>query len=295
VSKKKTIEEFIAQANIIHNNIYNYTKSKYISVSSKIEIICNIHGSFWQTPRDHLYSAARCPYCFGTPKKSIEEFIAKANIIHNNKYNYSKAIYLSNKNNIEIICNIHGSFLQNTKHHLNGSGCKKCAGLFLDLECFINKANLVHNHKYEYTNVIYFNSTTKIEIICKNHGSWFQTPNVHLTGHGCPKCSHLVSKQETEWLDSLNISLENRNIHLPKLGRKRVDGYDPKTNTVYEFYGNYWHGNPILYNHNDFNHKSKKTFGELYLKTINREMCIKNAGYNIIHIWELDYLKLINE
>jgi hypothetical protein len=73
----------------------------------------------------------------------------------------------------------------------------------------------------------------------------------------------------------------------------KLDGYDSKTNTVYEFNGDYWHGNPKKYNWNDINKINKKTFLELYLDTLNKEQLLINAGYNIISIWESDYKKCL--
>jgi asparagine N-glycosylation enzyme membrane subunit Stt3 len=69
----------------------------------------------------------------------------------------------------------------------------------------------------------------------------------------------------------------NNNIFL-------VDGFDPLTNTVYEYYGSYWHGNPEKYSPNDVNPRIGKTFGELYQHTINRENQIKQF-YNLITLW----------
>jgi conserved hypothetical protein len=52
----------------------------------------------------------------------------------------------------------------------------------------IAKAKLVHGDKYDYSKVDYSNAHTKVCIICPNHGEFWQTPNNHLRGHGCPKC-----------------------------------------------------------------------------------------------------------
>jgi G:T-mismatch repair DNA endonuclease (very short patch repair protein) len=70
-----------------------------------------------------------------------------------------------------------------------------------------------------------------------------------------------------------------------------VDGYDPITNTIYEFNGDFWHGNPSKYKKFDINPISGKTFGELYKKTLEKEDNLKKLGYNVISIWESDYLK----
>jgi hypothetical protein len=54
-----------------------------------------------------------------------------------------------------------------------------------------------------------------------------------------------------------------------------VDGYDPITNTIYEFYGDFWHGNPKIYNLNDINLATKQSFKCLYKYTMKREELIK--------------------
>jgi len=63
------------------------------------------------------------------------------------------------------------------------------------------------------------------------------------------------------------------------------DGFDPITNTVYEFYGDYWHGNPKVFSQDDKIFHGE-TFGCLYKKTIERELFLKNAGFKLITIWE---------
>jgi hypothetical protein len=68
-----------------------------------------------------------------------------------------------------------------------------------------------------------------------------------------------------------------------------VDGYDPITNTVYEFLGDYYHGNPNIYNSEECNKTCHKTYGKLYLDTITRLNIIKLLGYNVKYIWESDW------
>ncbi len=59
-------------------------------------------------------------------KVTLEKFIDRSNIIHNNKYDYSNSVYINNKIPIVIICKEHGEFKQLPSNHLNGSGCKDC-------------------------------------------------------------------------------------------------------------------------------------------------------------------------
>jgi superfamily II DNA or RNA helicase len=53
---------------------------------------------------------------------------------------------------------------------------------------FIRSARKVHGDKYDYSKVVYKNNKTDVCIICPIHGEFYQTPNSHLKGRGCPIC-----------------------------------------------------------------------------------------------------------
>lgn len=183
------IEKFIE----IHGEIYDYSKFIYNGFNTKSIIICKTHGEFYQTPSSHLrgLGCAKCGHekTASSKRSSILEFISKANIIHNKKYDYSKVNYINSKTKVTITCPIHGEFLQSPSIHLSGSGCPKCSGkLKYTKDEWIEKANKKHNFKYDYSNVEYINNKTKVNVICPIHGPFFQTPNDHLDGCGCPKC-----------------------------------------------------------------------------------------------------------
>ncbi len=294
--RKKSIYEFIEQAQAIHNNKYTYDCVLLENLRSKIEITCKIHGNFYQQASEHLRGYG-CRKCGGCSLKSLEDFTNKANIIHKNKYSYMKSEYKNNITNIIITCPIHGDFLQLPKTHLKGAGCHSCnGGIKLTIYDFIEKASKIHHNKYNYSESIYKNSKTKIKILCNEHGQFYQIPNDHLQGANCPRCTRLgrTSIKEQKWLDSLNISHEYRNFQI-LINNKflYVDGYDPITNTVYEFYGDFWHGNPKIYDQYDINLINKKSYGQLYLDTINRQNILIEAGYTLKYIWETDYDKNI--
>lgn len=126
-----TTDEFIVDANKIHNNFYSYSKFIYVSAFVHGIITCPIHGDFPKTPDSHLQGSG-CPDCgviksANTRRKTIKQFIEVARNVHGDKYDYSKVVYVNPKTNIEIICSIHGQFPQRPDHHLRGSGCDKCA------------------------------------------------------------------------------------------------------------------------------------------------------------------------
>lgn len=125
--RSKTTVEFVEDAIKVHGNKYDYSNVQYENTHTKVEIICNEHGMFEQKPNSHLNgnNCMKCVY----PNKivSTKDFIVKANIAHNNKYDYSKAQYIKTKSKVTIICPNHGEFQQTAYIHLKGSECPKCS------------------------------------------------------------------------------------------------------------------------------------------------------------------------
>ena len=104
-----------------------------------------------------------------------------------------------------------------------------------------------------------------------------------------------VSRLSQEWLVHIeqqqNIRLLRGDVeyHIPKT-RYRVDGFHPETKTIYEFYGDYWHGNPRLYSPYQHNIVVNRSFGTLYKLTLEREQTLSSLGYHVITMWEYDWL-----
>ncbi len=118
-----------------------------------------------------------------------ELFLNRSTEIHHGKYDYSKVKFEHVKKHVCIICPEHGEYWQKPNIHLRGYGCPICGGSKrLTNEEFIEKARLVHEDKYDYSKVQYKNTATKVCIICPEHGEFWQTPNNHLFGAGCPTC-----------------------------------------------------------------------------------------------------------
>ena len=180
--KRRTIEEFIKEANLIHNNKYDYSKVVYVNQTEKVKIICPIHGEFEQTPKNHLKGrgCCKCGHERTNASKvlSTEEFIRRAKIKYGNKYSYDKTVYSRFNADIIVTCPIHGDFHVNPHYHIsNGSGCPECAKINMGptrmtTEEFITKARLLHRDAYDYSKVEYVISSQKVEIICPKHGSF---------------------------------------------------------------------------------------------------------------------------
>jgi hypothetical protein len=356
-------EQFILDANKIHSNEFDYTISNYINKSTKINILCKFHGIFTQLPEKHLLGQ-KCPKCKG--RINTHEFIAKANHIHNNLYDYSKTIYSKNDIDIIIICNYHGEFLKNPYQHLKGGGCPKCKGcnltindfiikcngiygnniydftnskyngcsekiniycnnhkiffdrlptkllnghgcyecmkerkinnLKLTLDEFINKSKKIHGYIYDYSQVNYIDYYTNVMIICKKHNIFSIKPQYHLINKtGCPKCSkNNYSKKQIEWLKYMNIKYDTNIKHAlndgeVKIDKYLIDGFCEKNNICFEFNGDLFHGNPKIYDKNHINPLNGIKMGILYEKTIEKENYLINLGYEVISIWESEW------
>lgn len=149
-------------------------------------------------------------------KITTEVFIKKAEKIHANTYDYSQTKYNYSYEEVTIICKIHGPFLQVPQNHLKGKGCKQCGidkrtnSIKSNTDTFIKKSIDIHSDKYEYSQVIYINNYTPVNIICKKHGAFAQTPSNHLLGYGCNICSNTIKKTNESFIVQANIIHENK-------------------------------------------------------------------------------------
>lgn len=196
IAQTYTNDEYINKAKLKHHNKYDYSLTKYAGSGNKIIVICPKHTKFEIKANAHL-SGQGCRECqysgkHKTGRKTLEKFIEDAIYVHNNKYDYSKSIYVSSKHYIEIHCPDHGLFLQKPNAHLRGKGCLQCGNIKLrkTLEEFIDEANIVHDFKYDYSKSVYVTGNIKLIIKCpvEGHGEFEQLPFNHLNGTGCPIC-----------------------------------------------------------------------------------------------------------
>jgi very-short-patch-repair endonuclease len=228
-----------------------------------------------------------------------DQWLEKANLVHGNKYDYSLVDYLNSKSKVKIICSKHGIFEQVATEHTRGKGCRKCAyekngeACRLDPNLFIKKCKEVHNIIYDYSKVEYINAITKVEIICKKHGSFLQRPDLHLSGSGCPRC--MSSKGEIAILSYLKCN-DIKFIHQKQFDncknkiKLRFDFYLPEQNTVIEFDGTQ-HYYPTSFSSD----KSKETMDKnlQYNKErdkIKTQYCLDNN----IRLIRIPYWKVVN-
>jgi hypothetical protein len=155
--------------------------------------------------------------------KETINFIERSKIIHNGKYDYSQVQYKNNCTKVIIVCKDHGLFDQAPKKHIIGQGCKECGLIKIgndkrkSNDQFIRDANKIHGNKYDYSLVKYVNSNTKVNIICSNHGTYYQCPVTHLNGSGCPKCGRKIAN---------NKMILSNTIFIEKAHKIHGDKYD---------------------------------------------------------------------
>lgn len=77
-------------------------------------------------------------------------------------------------------------------------------------DTFINRANVIHNYFYDYSESVYKKSQEKVRIKCPIHGIFLQKPNGHLNGRGCPKCAN---SNRVKRLDQKEFIFRCKRIH----------------------------------------------------------------------------------
>lgn len=225
-----TNEQFIAKAKLVYpESNHDFSKVKYVNAKTNVTITCLDHDfEITQTPDSYLQGNIKCKSCISEektiivkigvrkpkppPKPKVQtrsmaqyrrdmqalgriRFINRANIYHNNKFDYSQSNYINCFTKLTIICPQHGSFRQTPIEHYR-YGCRKCAqiangkALRLTKDEFIRKSNKVHDNLYGYSEVDYINNRTNVKITCETHGIFEQRPDNHMyLKCGCPRCN----------------------------------------------------------------------------------------------------------
>lgn len=301
--RSKSLSQFIIEANEVHKHKYNYSNTLYTGINKSITVICDIHGPFYPVAYSHL-AGTGCPTCgILTKTKTTEQFIKEAKEIHGELYDYTKVNYINSNTNVTIICYTHGEFdMYPTNHIHKKNGCKQCYidSRRTDRDSIIQTAKQVHGNRYDYSSFEFDKYKSEMVVICPKHGPFSQDICNHLHGRGCPKCStyKTYSNVSIRWLEDVMRSegifiqhaLNQGEYKIPNT-KFKVDGYCHETNTVYEFHGDVFHGNPLLFEPDTKCHPKDKniTANELYEQTIAREQSIRNLGYNLMVMWESDY------
>ena len=233
INSNKFKKLFIQKSQEIHKNLdgttkYDYSQINYVNNTSKIKIICPIHGEFEQNPSLHLmgYGCSKCKKQeqLETIKKN---FIEKAQEIHKNldgtpKYDYSQINYIDSILKVKIICPIHGEFMQGPANHLQGHGCPTCGNKFnfqksqlqTDLENWLKQnynGKIISNYRNlisKEIDIYLYDLKIGIELNGLHwHSDEYKTDDYHIskTKECDSKNVQLIQIFEDEWVNKQNI------------------------------------------------------------------------------------------
>lgn len=213
-------QQFIERSIAKFGDVFDYSKVKWTSRNEKVKFFCkSCKKSFLQSPKKHLEAKNPCPNCRERAKRKlatkakreafrnkVDDIVQKLRSVHGDKYDYSliKRRPIEDNDKIQIICPKHGEFTQPYRNHLAGRGCRACFhdgatyNRRMGNEEFIRRAKYIHGEIYDYSLVEYKNNSTKVTLICKEHGQFQIQPANHLClKSGCRKChnQHGATKQ----------------------------------------------------------------------------------------------------
>ena len=273
---KNDFEQKVSESKYEFGNKYQYIHTK-----EKVQLICPEHGEFWIAP-NHFKKGKGCIKCAGTcPKQAKIGFEKQVSV---SKYEFgSEYKYIGAIEKVQLICSEHGEFWIKPSSFKSGHGCIKCAGNCPEqaqsgLEQKISESKYKFGNKYEY-----INDSTKVQLICPEHGEFWIKPNDLKNGHGCAGCAG--SNNENSCRDIIQeltgYNFPKRNpafLKNPKTGRNlELDGYCEELKLAFEYDGEqhfkaveYWGGEEAL----------KKT--QKYDRLKNK-LC-KKEGINLIRI-----------
>jgi len=129
---------------------------------------------------------------FEKAKKRWEEFVNE----YTGPFDLSRSVYRGMNHPTEFKCPTHGWHMMAAKYIMEGRGCVHCyrEGLSrkprLTLKKVLSRFKGAHGGRYDYSRVQYGGQQSPVEIVCEKHGSFFQKPEYHWSGAGCPKCYH---------------------------------------------------------------------------------------------------------
>ena len=164
--EKVTTDIIIQRFKDKHGDKYDYSKVEYISMHSKVCIICPKHGEFWQTPHNHL-KGQNCPLCAKEKRKTKElynnqqKFIELSKQKFGNKFDYSKVNYENNKNKVTLGENEIYKFIKSKKNEVIRNDRNIIKPLELDL--YLPNNNIAieyngliwHSEQYKYNPINY--------------------------------------------------------------------------------------------------------------------------------------------
>ena len=127
---------------------------------------------------------------FKVAKQKWEAFVAQ----YQGPFDLSQSVYRGMNHLTEFKCPTHGWNTMAAKYIMGGRGCVLCyrEGLSrkprLSRKKVLSRFQEIHGDTYDYSKAVYKGQSKPIEIVCPQHGSFWQRPGDHWRGAGCPQC-----------------------------------------------------------------------------------------------------------
>lgn len=286
---------------------FDFSRAQYHGALSPMTgIICEKHGEFSQYPAQLRKNGATCPECgkeqrIKSKTHTTGKYLSRVKEVHGDLYDYGQTRYQGMAKNVTVICKKHGPFKITAANHLyRAQGCPVCGAekrgkRFSDVNVgqlaaatsikkhaslFEKRARQVHGDTYDYSKVQYKGMRSRVEIVCPEHGSFFQRPDKHLLRkQGCPMCGQ-KSKNEEAVANFLSVftQVERRNRSL--IGPKELDIYLPEHKLAIEYCGMYWHSHTSVEDEKQNKHKH-------YCKHV----ACAEQGVRLITVYESEWLE----
>jgi len=214
--------EFIEKAKTLHGNKYIYDVKDYVCSRTKMKMFCTKHNKiFTLRPSAHL-QGQNCSECgfenTGDTKKDIGliKFLERCHAKFSDKFDYSAVDYSTTLQNVDIICKDHGLFkLSPVKHLSSNTGCIHCDKELEQKQKnidFIDKLNNLRPDKFDTSEVVYVNNTTRVKLKCIEHDEWFsQTPLRMLDPSRRCSCKTCYDLSSNRW--SIESVLKIPDVH----------------------------------------------------------------------------------
>lgn len=196
MAKKLTTTSFIERSKSLYVNL-DYSKVVYTNKYTHVVLICNEHNhEYRQRPCDH-YKAKGCKFCVNSSKKvSFKEWLIRS-LLNNENFNYDLSSVVEENFTINDIisvrCARHGFYDCKASSFMIGrSNCLKCVGKYKkSVPEIVSECNEKFGNQFDYSNITTIvNNRTKVPIVCKDHGLFYQGIYDHLNSqYGCKMCA----------------------------------------------------------------------------------------------------------
>lgn len=231
--------EYILKAREVHGWKYDYSKTNFVDMDTKITVICPKHGEFEVIAGEHL-KGVNCQKCAREKRrKPLEKFIRDAKLAERNIFLIGD--YKSMMEKTWFRCSVCGKEWEAVPMKIQGGqGCSYCNLGVKTTEDFVKRAKEVHGDRYDYSKAIYRGNTIPLTIICPEHGEFDISPTTFFNRtNPCKKCSR-KSKMEHDLMlafDTHKIRYTNNKTFHKDLGLKSYDFFLDDYNVLIECQG----------------------------------------------------------